>query len=358
MAMQNDTPTSKRPAESPGLIDLRVDAPGVDGLAACRSALESNADTIASSVSDRLLLHNAFDGVNGSTEGWQQFRGALPRHVKALFAEDVADGEKSTPALVSAWRRLGLGPGHHLVMLTVLATVVERFLANSCRSGGFDAHGGRLVAMTERLLLDTERLHALMPGAETAAVVEVPAESEEVATPQMPAAAVAVESRLNDDLTGVQTRVAFLESLEKARSGAERYRDILTLVHVDVNLFAEFNSEHGEEEGDSVLSLLGSSLLETLRKEDTAGRLQEDDFAILMPKTTDEQALELFRRLIRGFKEKAHKGVTFSIGIVQCGRDNYPTSEELLATAESRMRAAQSHVEMMPGFYIRRDDPV
>ncbi|MGN7614478.1 diguanylate cyclase domain-containing protein, partial [Magnetococcales bacterium HHB-1] len=81
----------------------------------------------------------------------------------------------------------------------------------------------------------------------------------------------------------------------------------------------------------------------------------KDQFALIMPQTTEDQAVEVFRRLIRNFKKENHHGITFSIGIAQTGPEAFVDhGHQLQKRAEMCLTEAQQHAQTLPGFYIRR----
>lgn len=79
-----------------------------------------------------------------------------------------------------------------------------------------------------------------------------------------------------DALTGLLNRSAFKSDTEyKLLEGKTK----VMLLMLDVDHFKEFNDTYGHAAGDEFLSLVGQTLLSTLRRNDIAGRMGGDEFA-------------------------------------------------------------------------------
>jgi len=91
-----------------------------------------------------------------------------------------------------------------------------------------------------------------------------------------------------DAVTGVETRAAFKEALEKfvrestllSQKGRDRAQ--FTLVMGDIDFFKNFNDSYGHQVGDDVLAFVGRTLMKSVRKGDRVFRYGGEEFAILM----------------------------------------------------------------------------
>lgn len=100
-----------------------------------------------------------------------------------------------------------------------------------------------------------------------------------------------------DDLTGLVNRRHFLAQAELELSRSIRYGRQMSILMVDADLFKNINDQHGHAAGDSALKQLADIFRGTLRAADLAGRFGGEEFAILLPETNHEMALELAERL-------------------------------------------------------------
>jgi diguanylate cyclase (GGDEF)-like protein len=119
---------------------------------------------------------------------------------------------------------------------------------------------------------------------------------------------------LRDPLTGVGNYRLLSERLEyeilrHRRSGAS-----LTVMLLDLDGFKEINDTLGHLTGDRVLREISSALAATVRAQDTLARQGGDEFSILAPDTTDEQAARLATRVHEAVRDATRGSLTTSIG--------------------------------------------
>jgi diguanylate cyclase (GGDEF)-like protein len=103
-----------------------------------------------------------------------------------------------------------------------------------------------------------------------------------------------------DALTGCVTRRHFLELAQLELARARRHDEEVSLLMLDMDHFKEINDLHGHPVGDLVLQELVRACQTALRREDTIGRLGGEEFAILLPETGRDKALEVATRLCGG----------------------------------------------------------
>jgi diguanylate cyclase (GGDEF)-like protein len=87
---------------------------------------------------------------------------------------------------------------------------------------------------------------------------------------------------ITDELTGLGNRRHLLARLDRSIADAERDRDELALLLIDLDAFKELNDTLGHHAGDEVLRQIGPRLAEVLRGGDTLARLGGDEFAVVL----------------------------------------------------------------------------
>jgi diguanylate cyclase (GGDEF)-like protein len=100
---------------------------------------------------------------------------------------------------------------------------------------------------------------------------------------------------------------------------------------LDIDFFKNVNDTYGHQVGDTVLQVLGKICLDTLRQVDIAGRLGGEEFAVILPETTSEKAIEVAERLrevVAKMKVAVPIHLTVSIGVTTL--KNKDTSIDML----------------------------
>ncbi len=100
-----------------------------------------------------------------------------------------------------------------------------------------------------------------------------------------------------DELTQIYNRRSFMERCREEISRLARLKSPVSVIFVDVDHFKEINDTFGHQTGDRTLQIIAQKLRRGLREADILGRIGGEEFAILLPETTGEQAQELAERL-------------------------------------------------------------
>jgi two-component system cell cycle response regulator len=135
-----------------------------------------------------------------------------------------------------------------------------------------------------------------------------------------------------DDLTRVASRRFFSKHFPREVERAARYGRALSLILCDIDYFKNVNDTLGHAGGDEVLKQFGARLQEALRRGvDWVARIGGEEFAIVLPETGYERALDVARKLRSGIAntnfnaQSRQVEVTASFGL--CGLDRVPAGE-------------------------------
>jgi len=121
-----------------------------------------------------------------------------------------------------------------------------------------------------------------------------------------------------DPLTGLYNRNKMRELLDQLAATATRYNRPLSLIFMDIDHFKMINDQHGHNAGDDVLRETAKVMHDNLRQTDIAGRWGGEEFLILLPETTAENALESAEKLRQIISQHSFPGnlrETCSFGI-------------------------------------------
>ncbi len=157
------------------------------------------------------------------------------------------------------------------------------------------------------------------------------------------------ELAATDALTGLANRRCFLDRLVGEISRTRRTGRSLSVVLVDLNGFKAVNDACGHAKGDETLIRVAETLAQSVRVSDLAARFGGDEFVLMLPETTVEQAEEVVSRLDLSevpLPEQADPctRLTFSWGMASFPKDG-DDPERLLHVADSRL------YEMKKRFY-------
>jgi diguanylate cyclase (GGDEF)-like protein/putative nucleotidyltransferase with HDIG domain len=153
----------------------------------------------------------------------------------------------------------------------------------------------------------------------------------------------AQEQAITDGLTGLKTHRYFMEALEAEWRRAPRSRRPFSLIMMDLDGFKRVNDRQGHLEGDKVLTAVAQALGARSRQSNLVARYGGDEFAILLPDCTTDQAVGMAERLrakLAADPYLASHRVTASFGIA-----TFPlhgaTPDDVLRVADCGMYLAK-----------------
>ena len=126
---------------------------------------------------------------------------------------------------------------------------------------------------------------------------------------------------LTDPLTGMPNREAYIERMALEQQRFQRYGHPLTLAVCDLDYFKKINDTLGHQAGDRVLKVLSGAMAKRLREVDFFGRYGGEEFVIVMPETSAQQAFVVLDRIRAAIAKTAFNyketpvDLTVSIGI-------------------------------------------
>jgi diguanylate cyclase (GGDEF)-like protein len=151
-------------------------------------------------------------------------------------------------------------------------------------------------------------------------------------------------SRL-DPLTGVGNYRTLYERLDYELARHERHGRELTVMLLDLRGFKQVNEAYGHLEGDRVLRAVGQALAGAMRHEDTLARQGGDEFSVLAPETTSDEAAALAERLRQALSTvpMGDDVLTASVGWA-IYPEHGSTTQELLAHADTALLGDKSRL--------------
>lgn len=147
-----------------------------------------------------------------------------------------------------------------------------------------------------------------------------------------------------DGLTGIFNRRYFEKQIADELERSRRYDTELTVMMVDIDHFKRLNDEFGHLLGDEVLRQVSSIFSQQLRKNDVVCRYGGEEFAILLPQTSCQQAMavaEKLRRVVEAWQfPGVPRPVTISAGIASCPAHG-STRDDVVKAADAALYTAK-----------------
>ncbi|HGY9615229.1 diguanylate cyclase [Vibrio harveyi] len=243
-----------------------------------RAALDGMTAVMISDTSHRIMMVNQeFENMmgysNSRLRGWNA-------HNLIFIPEDIEN-------ILAIWNQLGVeqvweGEVRCRTKLNHVFTAIMRIQAIMAKSGKVSYYITSLVDISERKELE-EKLRNL---------------SEK------------------DGLTSLWNRRKFEEQLAQYTNLVERYPNTPTtcLALFDIDHFKRINDELGHDEGDKVICTVAETLLRGVRSTDFVARVGGEEFAVIMPHTTTQEAEVVLNRLRVAVELSSGRSVTVSVG--------------------------------------------
>jgi len=148
-----------------------------------------------------------------------------------------------------------------------------------------------------------------------------------------------------DSLTGLPNRRAFDDDLAARFAQWRRYGTPMSVLMIDIDHFKQFNDTYGHLAGDVVLGEVARVLRESMRRSDVVTRFGGEEFAIILPNTSVNDACIAAANMLRVLRETALRyertelKVTVSCGVAQASTGD--TSVSMIKRADEALYASK-----------------
>lgn len=163
---------------------------------------------------------------------------------------------------------------------------------------------------------------------------------------------ILLKQALEDPLTGLSNRRAFMSRSEAAMKRAYRDNEPLIVALTDLDKFKLVNDTYGHDVGDAVLKHFSYTMKKSLRGGDIIGRIGGEEFAVVLPRTNYETGKEALERLCHDVENTpcpyvSEEGTdellkyTVSIGFTNISLNKDMSIDELLKKADEALYEAK-----------------
>ena len=149
------------------------------------------------------------------------------------------------------------------------------------------------------------------------------------------------EMSRTDPLTGLLNVRHLDELATTVLRSAQRRSEPVSIVYVDINEFKKINDTQGHPKGDEILRDVGRAIKKSARMEDVCVRYGGDEFCIVLPNCTQQQAQDIFMQRLQSEINGLMKDVSLSMGAAQTGPDEYVDARTLIRVADENMYKAK-----------------
>ena len=151
-----------------------------------------------------------------------------------------------------------------------------------------------------------------------------------------------------DSLTNALNRRGTEDAALKMQAICLRIKLPMSVLLIDIDHFKKVNDVYGHLAGDKVLMAIAKTIKDTLRGGDVLGRFGGEEFVVLLPNTTEKEAVGLAERIRAAvFQRKLYLSdkkiinCSVSIGVTDSDRSSYEI-QRLIASADSAMYLAKN----------------
>lgn len=146
---------------------------------------------------------------------------------------------------------------------------------------------------------------------------------------------------ITDDLTNLYRHSYFYKRIDEEIERSKRYARVFSLLLIDIDNFKKINDVFGHRVGDAVLKKIAALVISNLRKVDIASRYGGEEFGILLPETTEANALIVAERLRQAVEEDFEKTVTKE----QMLKDSFAKGVNFVVTVSIGVSAYRGGIE-------------
>ncbi len=154
----------------------------------------------------------------------------------------------------------------------------------------------------------------------------------------------------HDGLTGIDNRRSFDQFLETEWLRAQREKNNLSLVLMDIDFFKQYNDHYGHIEGDETLKKVAQALKQTIKRPgDFVGRYGGEEFVIVLPNTDKEGAVKIAEEVryavealhIMHESSKINEYITISVGCATWIPDHEHTVSDFINQTDEALYTAK-----------------
>lgn len=323
-------------------------------LVALRELIAENVDEIVTEFYRKILQFSEMDHLIGDAETLRRLKNHQRNYILSLF-----DGQYDEDYVHARLRvgvvhnRIGLHPKYYISavhnLMSVLRNIVSSHHKKDCGSCGTSLAAIEKILMFDLSLTFDTYINGLMDQVKRSKEeLESYAESlEEIISERTK---LLKEQARHDGLTSLLNQRSFYSELRRELLRGQRRNHATALIYFDLDGFKKLNDTQGHKRGDEILVAVADAMRTSLRENEIMARYGGDEFCIVLPECTQQQAEQVCQRLCKVIEgATADSGVTCSMGIAISMPKNNFDANTLVKMADLAMYEAKKEA----GFSIK-----
>lgn len=324
---------------------LGITEDSLELLSSFKRLIENNVDEIVDLFYEKQTEIDEISLVIGDAETLARLRSAQRTYVIDLFSGNYDSHYVNNRLRIGlVHKRIGVEPKLYLSAIKTLKTIIKDILTNHIKDKDKDKDilNQTLDALDSLFYFDTtlvfdtyiDSLVSEIESAKNKTEIYARSLEEKVAerTRQLERLAKL------DPLTNIYNQRAMLDVLRRELAASKRYDNKLSFVYFDIDNFKAINDDEGHLKGDEVLKSIGQILSDDIRESDLACRYGGDEFCLILPDCSTNNAKEVCEKIVHHFTEK-YPSYSLSMGISEAGINM--SVDELIRNTDEKMYLAK-----------------
>ncbi len=323
-------------------------------LTSLKGLIEEHINEIVDEFYKRILPFDEIDRVIGDAETLKRLKNYQRHYILRLFSGHYGEDYVHSRLRVGVvHKRIGLDPKFYVSAVHNLSTILRKIVSShnktDCQSCVSSLAAIEKIIMFDLSLTFDTYIYSLMDETKRSKdELENYTESlEEIISERTK---LLKEQARHDGLTNLLNQRSFYEELRKELSRGERRNHSTVLIYFDLDKFKKLNDSQGHKRGDETLQAVSESMQNSLRENEISARYGGDEFCIIVPEGSLQEAKQICTRLSKIIEESTTgTGISCSMGIAISSPEKNYDADSLVKKADEAMYAAKKE----SGFSIK-----
>lgn len=315
-------------------------------LASLKELISENISEIVEEFYQHILLFDEMDRIIGDSETLHRLKNYQSHYILTLFdGQYDEDYVHSRLRIGLVHKRIGVEPKFYVSAIHYLNVVIDNIVRSHFANdpdGCTQALGSiRKILQFDLVLTVDTYINSLLEAAKRSKdELEHYTQSLEVVISERTKSLR--EQARHDGLTGLLNQQAFYAELKRELLRGLRRNYSTILIYFDLDGFKKLNDTRGHKKGDDILVTVGQCMKRILRESEVVARYGGDEFCIILPDSSVDEAEQVCQRLCNEFEQTTKgTGISCSMGIAISTPQHNQDANNLVKLADGAMYEAK-----------------